>query len=532
MAIENMAEALRACETLPEPLRYMARNHPGKIAFRFEGRQTSYGAFDRLSNRAANAMAAEGVGRGDRVAHLGKNTDFYFEALYGAIKIGAVMTPVNWRLAGPEIVFVVNDCEAKILFVGPEFISAIAAIRSQLTTVKTIVAMEGGAADWPSYEAWRDAEPDSAPDVVIAPQDIAIQLYTSGTTGNPKGAMLTNANFFGLRQAAGDVTPEWNRWDDDDIGLAAMPNFHIGGSGFGMSILNNGATGVIAREFAPAAALDFIEKDGVSKSFLVPAALQIIVRHPRARMVDYSRIRHIFYGASPIPLDLLRECMDVFKCGFVQMYGMTETTGTIVALGPEDHDPAGSPRMRSAGKPLPGVEVKIVDAMGETLPANEVGEIAVRSSSTMAGYWRLPEATQRTIAPDGWLRTGDAGYLDADGYVYIHDRVKDMIVSGAENIYPAEVENAIFGHPDVSDVAVIGVPDDKWGEAVKAFVVMKPGKDLDEDSIQTWVRARIAAYKAPKSIEAIAELPRNPSGKILRRQLREPYWAGRERRVN
>jgi acyl-CoA synthetase (AMP-forming)/AMP-acid ligase II len=224
--------------------------------------------------------------------------------------------------------------------------------------------------------------------------------------------------------------------------------------------------------------------------------------------------------------------MDVFGCGFVQMYGMTETTGTIVALPPEDHDPAGNERMRSAGKPLPGVEVAILDEAGNPLPPRAVGEIATRSIANMAGYWNMPEATAKTIDPQGWLRTGDAGYMDEDGYVYIHDRVKDMIITGGENVYPAEVENAIFGHPDVADVAVIGVPDEKWGEAVKACVVLKAGRHPKPEDIIAWARARIAGYKTPKSVDFIEALPRNSSGKILRRELREPYWAGKERRVN
>ena len=238
------------------------------------------------------------------------------------------------------------------------------------------------------------------------------------------------------------------------------------------------------------------------------------------------------YGASPIPLDLLRECMDVFGCGFVQMYGMTETTGTIVALEPEDHTPEGSQRMRSAGKPLAGVEIAILDGEGNRLRAGQVGEIATRSMANMKGYWNLPEASKRTMTEDGWLRTGDAGYLDEDGYVYVHDRVKDMIISGAENIYPAEVESAIFGHPAIAEVAVIGVPDDKWGEAVKAVVVLKEGADVSPDEIIAFARTRIAGFKAPRTVDFIEALPRNPSGKILKRELREPYWAGKDRRVN
>jgi long-chain acyl-CoA synthetase len=257
-----------------------------------------------------------------------------------------------------------------------------------------------------------------------------------------------------------------------------------------------------------------------------------MVQHPRARQIDYRALRYVLYGASPIPLDLLRECVEVFGCKFAQMYGMTETTGTIVALDAADHDPQGSPRMRSAGKPLPGVEVRVVALDGKDAPVGEVGEIVTRSSSNMAGYWNLPDATARTIDAEGWLRTGDAGYLDADGYLYLYDRVKDMIVSGAENVYPAEVESAVYGHPDVADVCVIGVPDEQWGEAVRAIVVLKPGATPDPDAIIAWTRQRIAGFKTPKAIDFAESLPRNASGKLLRRLLREPYWAGKDRRVN
>ena len=228
----------------------------------------------------------------------------------------------------------------------------------------------------------------------------------------------------------------------------------------------------------------------------------------------------------------MKQAMEVLGCGFVQMYGMTETSGTIVALDPEDHVPEGSKRMRSVGTPLEGVEVKIIDEQGDELPADTVGEIATRSSKNMRGYWNNPDATEETIDADGWLRTGDAGYLDEDGYLYIHDRVKDMIISGGENVYPAEVENAIYAHPDVADVAVIGVPHEKWGEAVKACVVVKEGKELSEAAIIAHSREHIAGYKCPKSVDFIEALPRNPSGKILRRELRAPYWEGKTRAVN
>lgn len=520
-----------AMPTLADVPRYHAKERPDAVALAFEGRQTTFAEFDARSNQAAQALLAQGLQKGDRIAYLGKNSDHYFELLFGAVKVGVIMVPIGWRLAPPEVAYIAADAQARMLFVGPEVIEPAKQVAAEMPALP-IVAMESGSSGWPTYEAWRDAQPVVNPGVEIASSDVAVQLYTSGTTGKPKGAMLTHDNILGGRRKAAEAQMAWNQWGPDDVSLVAMPVGHIGGTGWGIVGLVNGAKGVVAREFDPFKVLDYIEQDRISKMFMVPAALQIVVRQPKAREVDYSRLKYILYGASPIPLDLLRECMEVFGCGFCQQYGMTETCGTIVYLPPEDHDPAGNPRMRAAGLPMPGVELRIIDEAGNPLPPNTVGEVATRSVSNMAGYWRLPEATASTVAEDGWLRTGDAGYLDEDGYLFIHDRVKDMIISGAENIYPAEVESAVYGHPQVAEVAVIGVPDDKWGEAVKAIVVAKPGEAPSPEDIIAFARSRIAAFKAPKTIDFIEALPRNASGKILRRELREPYWAGRERRVN
>jgi acyl-CoA synthetase (AMP-forming)/AMP-acid ligase II len=518
--------------TLADMIRDRAKMRGDAIAFEFEGRTTTFSELDDKTNRVANALKALGVKPHERIAYLGKNSDVYFELLLGAMKANVVMAPVNWRLAGPEVAFIVEDCKAAALFVGPEFITLVRNIEDKLPSVRAVVTTEGGAAEWRDYMAWRDAQGGDDPDIEISPKDTAIQLYTSGTTGQPKGAMLSHANFFNLVRSGSEADkPEWNRWTADDVSLVAMPVFHIGGSGWGIMSLYHGARSVIAREFDPTKVLDFFEEAGITKLFMVPAAMQFVVRQPRARNVDFSRLKYMLYGASPIPAALLKECIEVFKCGFVQMYGMTETTGTIVALPPEDHV-EGSARMRSAGKALPGVELAILDADGIPLPPGEIGEIATRSGSNMSGYWNLPEATASTLRSDGWLRTGDAGFMDEDGYLYIHDRIKDMIISGGENIYPAEVESALCDHPDIAEAAVIGIPDDKWGEAVKAVVVMKPGKTAAATDILNFTRERIAGYKTPKSVDFIDALPRNPSGKILRRHLRDPYWAGKDRQVN
>jgi fatty-acyl-CoA synthase len=524
-------DQLVADKTFVDTVRRQALHRANDVAFHFEGRDVTYAEFDRNTNRVANALLAAGFKHGDRVSYLGKNSDHFFEILFGAMKVGMVMTPVNWRLAPPEMIYIINNAEAPVLFVGPEFNAAVKGFAAQLPAVHLTIAMEGGELSWPSYVSWRDAQPDAPPSQRIEPSDIAVQLYTSGTTGHPKGAMLSHKNLLNLTSPKQEV-PDWNRWNSDDVTLVTMPVFHIAGAGWGIFGLFYGAKNVVMRDFDPGGVLDFIQNYRISKCILVPAALQFVVRHPKAKQTDFSRLKYILYGASPIPLELLKECMAVFGCGFVQMYGMTETTGGICILGPEDHTPEGSARMRSAGKAMEGVEFAILDAEGNRLPAGQTGEIATRSLSNMVGYWKMDEATRATISDDNWLRTGDAGYIDEDGYIYIQDRIKDMIISGGENIYPAEVENAVFGHPAVAEVAVIGVPDDKWGESVRAIVVKKPGAEVSADEIIAYARERIAGYKTPKSVGFIDVLPRNASGKILRRQLREPYWEGKSRRVN
>jgi fatty-acyl-CoA synthase len=513
-----------------EVLRRQAQRLGSKIALRFEGRETTYAALYTRTNQLANGLIALGVKPGQRVAHLGKNSIAYFEVAIGASKAGAIACPVNWRLSPSEVTYILNDSEASVLFVGREFVALAAKIAPEITAAKHIIALEPNDQIARHYDAWLAEQSEADPALASTYDDEALQVYTSGTTGRPKGVVLTNRSL--LNRQDRKTTPTWLASSEDDVSLIAMPCFHVGGTGSGLRCLASGGTGIVLREFDALQVLELVGSNPISKMFMVPAALKMVMNHPRAREIDYSRLKHIMYGASPIPLDVLRGCLSLFKCGFVQMYGMTETAGTVVALAPEDHDPAGNERMRSAGKPLDGVEVKIVDSEGRALPPRAVGEILIRCDSNMKGYWNLPEETRRTIDEEGWLRTGDAGYLDEAGYLYIHDRVKDMIISGGENIYPAEVENAILTHPGVAEVAVVGVPDERWGEAVKAFVVKKADESLTEAEIMAWARERIAGYKCPKSVALIEALPRNASGKVLRRELRASYWQGRDSSIS
>ena len=525
-----LIEAESFCEIVAEH----ARAQGDVAAFTFGEETITFGALDAGANRVANGLLALGVKPGERVAYLGKNHPLYFEAFLGAARIGAVMTPVNWRLAPPEVAYILGNCEARVVFVGAGFVAPLAAARDEAPRIAHVIGIDAPDHAGTDYRSWRDGFAATPPAHRVRAGDDALQLYTSGTTGKSKGAVITHGSILSSRDSSGQEGElrEWQKPIPGDVTLLAMPCFHISGTGTGIGTMVAGTNAIVLPEYDPTKALELIEQYPISKIFLVPSAIQILLNHPRVHEVDFSRLKYVTYGASPIPLELMREAMRVMGCGFVQMYGMTETSGTIVALDPEDHVPEGSPRMRSVGKPLAGVEIKVIDAAGNEVPVGTVGEIATRSSKNMRGYWNNPEATAATIDADGWLRTGDAGYLDEDGYLYIHDRVKDMIISGGENVYPAEVENALYSHPKVADVAVIGVPDPKWGEAVKACVVVKPGETLTEAELIAHARKLIAGYKCPKSVDFLEALPRNPSGKILRRELRAPYWAGKDRNVN
>ena len=524
--------------TLGDAARFHGRTRGDKPAFLFEGRATTYAQFDRQTAQVANGLLAEGVRHGSRVAYLGKNSDRFFEILFGAMRIGAVLTPVNWRLAEPEVVYITNDAEAEVLFVDGDGAGLVERIAGQLPSVRKIVVMEGPSGAGEPYETWRDRQSAADQDVTVEPSDVAVQLYTSGTTGRPKGVQITHHNFYAFSEHAAKnpggypADMDWNAWDETDVSMVAMPVFHISGTGWGVVGVYSGAFTVVLREFENAAVIETIKAFKVSKTVLVPTTIQMILDYPGVCGADFASMSDFLYGASPIPLDLLKRAVEVFGCGFVQLYGMTETCGAVTYLPADDHR-AGGPRLRSAGKAVPGAEIRIMDPEADrVLGPNVVGEICIRSPTTMRGYWKQEAETARTITAGGWVRTGDAGLMDDDGYVFISDRVKDMIVSGGENVYPAEVENAMYGHPDIAEVAVIGVPDPKWGEAVKAVVVPKAGASPDPAALLEFTRQRIAGYKVPKSVDFVDALPRNGTGKVLKRDLRAPYWDGRERQVN
>ncbi|MDY7102259.1 MAG: long-chain-fatty-acid--CoA ligase [Actinomycetota bacterium] len=514
-----------AIETMADVIRHQAAERPDAVALVSGDRSWTYAEMDAESSRIAQALLDAGVRPQERVAYLDKNAPEYFTYLFGAAKVNAVTVAVNWRLAPPEMAHILEDSGARVLLVGEEFLDHLD--KGGVDGIEHVIVL-GSSASRPTYAEWIEGREALDPAVPSAPDDVCYQLYTSGTTGLPKGVQLTNSNMFRLMPAASE---EWG-FGPDAVNLVAMPLFHIAGSGWGIVGLFNGARTILLRDVDPAEILRVIPAHGVTVALFVPAVLQFLLAMPNVGDVDFSTLEMIVYGASPITESVLVDSIRTFDCDFIQAYGLTETTGGVVILRPEDHDPGGpnAHLLRAAGRPWGDVELRIAEpeTMRE-LPDGEVGEVLVRSGQIMKGYWNLDDETAKVMTPDGWFRTGDAGYL-RDGYLYIHDRVKDMIVSGGENIYPAEIENALIRHPGIADLAVIGVPDDRWGETPKAMVV-RTDPDLDQAAVIAFAREHLAGYKCPTSVEFIDAIPRNASGKILKTDLRAPYWEGRDRKV-
>jgi long-chain acyl-CoA synthetase len=506
--------------TIAGLIRAQAGARPGKTEIAFAGRDVTYADLDRRSNQAARALRATGVCPGDRVAVIDRNGPEFFDLLFGAAKVGAVLVAVNWRLSPPEMAFIINDSTTSVLVLGHEAAEQLDAM-GELPRVHTKVVIGKG------YEEWLATADSTDPGVTTTGDDVVTQVYTSGTTGLPKGALITNSNLGTLLQLLSDLMGVHER----SVTLSVMPLYHVAGSAGALLGVYSGATVVLHREVNPAAIVDAIESDRITFTNFVPAVIQMVLAVPGVGERDFSSIEAVAYGASPISEAVMLRASEVFG-RLYQLYGLTETTGVATALPPEAVDRDHPERLRSAGTVLAGHELRIAGADGRDLSAGEVGEVCVRGPLVMKGYWNRPEATTQAIDPDGWFHSGDAGYLDDAGYLYIRDRIKDMIISGAENVYPAEVENVLMGHAAVADAAAIGIPDDRWGEAVKAVLVRAPGCETSDADIIAYCRTRLAGFKCPTSIDWVDALPRNPSGKILKRELREPYWAGRARVVN
>ncbi len=511
-------------------LDYRAREHPDE-EFAVQGdRRLSYGEALLEVNRLANAFVAAGLRVGDRIAVLSKNSIEYALLYYGASKAGVVPVPLNYRLAPPEWTYIVNDAGAKLLIAAGEYVEAVQSIREELGSVERFVALDATGDGWDDYRAWVGGQPDQAPDRQITDDDDVYQMYTSGTTGHPKGAVLTHA---ALSAQLTQITM-LVKGGPGERTLIVVPVYHAAGAISAFVTVYWGGCCYVQADFIPPEVVRAMDEERVTTVTLVPAMIQAcLVMVPGVAERQYAELRQITYGASPIAEQTLRRAMDVFKCDFAQGYGMTETTAVLTYLFPADHRRAVSAKpalLLSAGRPLLGTEVRIVDEDDQPVPQGEIGEIIASGPQLMRGYWNLPDESAHALR-GGWMHTGDAATMDAEGYLYIQDRVKDMIVSGGENVYPRVVEDVLFQHPAVADAAVIGVPDEQWGETVKAIVVLKADSTATAEEVMEFCRGRLGGFERPRSVDFIDALPRNPSGKVLKRQLREPYWAGHQRRV-
>jgi acyl-CoA synthetase (AMP-forming)/AMP-acid ligase II len=521
-------------EFITDVLAHWAAVRPDAEALCYGATRWTWAQWDDRVRRVAGGLAALGLGRGGRVAFLDKNNPACLEVSLGAGLLGAANAVVNWRLAAAELDYVINDCGASVLFAGAELRPAVDAIAGRLPRVTEVITV-GGAAD--RYEAFLAAARPAGrgPDgrgTGVTGDDLWLIMYSSGTTGRPKGVMLSHRNLMAHTRNAAPLAPI----GPGDRNLVAMPLFHVGGTSYALFGIYAGAPSTFTREPDPASLLGAFAA-GATHAFLVPAVVAGLLAGGEAAVAALSRMKYLLYGAAPMPLPLLRRALAAWPGpNFVQVYGQTELAGVISALSPEAHRDATRPdRLASAGTLVSQARLRVVDpATGQDVPAGQPGEFWFRSPQQMLGYLNKPADTAQAVTGDGWLRSGDIGHVDDGGFLFVSDRIKDMIITGGENVYSPEVEMAVAEHPAVADVAVIGVPDAQWGEAVKAVVVLRPGRPAAPDigaEIIEFTRDRLAHYKCPSTVDIVDALPRNPSGKILKRSLRAPYWAGQARQV-
>lgn len=482
-------------------------------------------------NALAHALINMGVRPQDRVAIVCHNSHYYLESVFAIAKTGGVATNLNWRLAPKELAFLLDHSDAQIVIFSKMFESLLKPIRENLSKEVQFIAVGGEMENTIDYEELNSKYPKTEPPVELNdPDDTVLQMYTSGTTGQPKGVMLTHKNIIS-HSINTIIEQQVNR---NSKTLAVLPMFHVA-IYLPINAVFVGGTIVFQPTFDPEAIFSIIEKEKIESIGLAPAMLGFLINHPKIDEYDLSSLKEIGYAAAPMPVPLLKRAMKRFNCNFTQVFGQTETCPVISILTPEDHVIEGPEykvrRLGSVGRPILNVKVKVVDSQGNECPQGEVGEIIASGNTIMKGYYKMPELTRETIK-DNWIYTGDMGYFDEYGYLYLADRKKDMIISGGENIYPTEIEMCIKQLEEVADVAVIGVPDEKWGEAVKALILLKPGCELTEEKIIEHCAKNIASYKKPKSVEFVTEdFPRNAMGKILKNKVREPYWQGRERKL-
>jgi acyl-CoA synthetase (AMP-forming)/AMP-acid ligase II len=510
-----------------------ARRLPDKTALVHGSKQLTYAQFNVRANRMANALRKIGIRPGDNVAILQYNAPEFFETLFACFKAGCGTVPINFRLHPKEFAFIIDHSQAKAVILSAEFNTSIIEVRKSIPAASHLITLGGAGGELLDYEKLLNDACDDFADADVAPDDLAWLFYTSGTTGMPKGAMLTHRNLLAMTMNFyADICPGFG---PQDVILHAAPLSH--GSGlYGLPNIGKGALNVIleSKSFDPELVFKTIERYRVTNMFAAPAMVKMMIDHPAVSRYGHDSLRSVIYGGAPMLVEDLKEAVQKLGTCLVQLFGQGESPMTITYLPHRDHALDGTPdmeeRLASSGICRTDVEVKIFDQDDNELPPGKIGDIVTRSDLVMKGYWRNPEATAATIR-NGWLDTGDMGYMDNNGYLFIMDRSKDMIISGGENIYPREIEEVLIKHPAVREVSVIGVPDSKWGEAIKAVIALVPGRKATEKELIAFCKENIASYKKPKSVDFVENLPKNNYGKILKRELRAIYWKSKDRNV-
>ena len=502
---------------------------PERDCILFEGRRWTYAQIYERVNHLANALAQLGIKKGDRVGILHVNCYQYVETYFAVAKLGAIFVPLNFRAKADEIAYMIANAEAKNLFVGDRYLDMVNTMLPQLPTVKQCILIDSPHKGKMYYEDFLSSASSDELMGEIGDEDITILMYTAGTTGRPKGVPLRHNAF--VSYVLDNVDPASP--DIEERNLLTVPLYHVAGIQAMLAAIYGGRTLVLMRQFEVKEWIETIQREKATRAMLVPTMLKRVIDDPLFSQSDLSSLKVVTYGAAPMPFEVINKAIQVMPwVRFINAFGQTETASTITTLGPEDHIIEGTKEERekklkrltsSIGKPLPDVEVKIVDEEGKALPLLEVGEILARGPRIMTGYWRDEQKTSQVITQDGWLRTGDMGWMDEEGYIYLAGRGDDMIIRGGENISPEEVENVLQSHPKVEEASVIGVPNPEWGQEPRAIVVLKKRETATPEEIIEYCRSRLAGFKRPRSVVFIDVLPRNPMGKVLRKKLREDY---------
>lgn len=502
---------------LGSTLRRSARRYPERLALvSHEGERLSYRELERLSNRFANGLLRLGFRKGDKAAVLSLNCNEQLIAFFGVFKAGGVVVPINTRFAGPEMVWVLDHSDASFLIFSSDFEDRVQALRSDIKGVKSYVRIGvGSPTDTLGFHEVLDKGGDEDPPVAVFGDEDAFTVYTAGTTGRPKGVLLTHNSL--IWNCVNWVHS--NTYRAGDLVLQVFPLYHVAAIGSVLTYLYLGGTIYLKKTFDPKDCMETLQRERITRWAAAPTVFNVLLQLPDIERYDTTSVTLLGSGAAIMPIETAQRLRKVFpRAQLFDNYGMTEASGGITTLSPQD----AARKVACVGTPLIGVEMRVLDEKGMDVTPGEVGEVVFRGNNLMKGYYKDEAATEEAMR-GGWMRTGDLGRLDEEGFLYIVDRKKDMIITGAENVYPREVEEALYAHPGVAEAAVIGIPDTKWGEAIKAVVTLRPGTAISEKELIDHCRERIAGFKCPKSVDFVQELPKNPAGKILKRVLRERY---------